>query len=169
MTKSLWACVDGCGRKKVYRSTNRPEYKYDSIWLADDGVVIEKEGAATNLACEGMEKVTCRKIITLDIINSIVEYDGQHLAVKETLPMTIQPNAIEQIQRLSTEFDFLSNELFFSAENLLGKELGDMAMEDILEEAVVKANHSLALLKLAVDYCRAAVNIAHGREIQPKE
>lgn len=83
--------------------------------------------------------------------------------------MTIQPNAIEQIQRLSTEIDFLSDELFFSGENLLGKELGDKPVEDNLQEAIVRASHSLDLLKLAVDHCKAAVNIAHGRKIQPKE
>ena len=82
--------------------------------------------------------------------------------------MTIQPNAIDQIQNLTHEIIFMSDELYQSSRNLEGKELGDQPVEDILQEAIVRANHSLALLKLSVDYCRAAVNIAQGREIQPK-
>lgn len=83
--------------------------------------------------------------------------------------MTIQPNAIDQIQNLTHEIIFMSDELYQSSRNLLGKELGDKPVEDNLQEAIVRASHSLDLLKLAVDHCKAAVNIAHGRKIQPKE
>lgn len=83
--------------------------------------------------------------------------------------MTIQPNAIDQIQNLTHEIIFMSDELYQSSRNLDGKELGDKPVEDNLQEAIVRASHSLDLLKLSVDYCKAAVNIAHGRKIQPKE
>lgn len=79
--------------------------------------------------------------------------------------MTIQPNAIEQIQHISTEIDFQSNELFGGGEMLWGKELGDQPVEDHLQTAITRATEALGLLKLSVSHLRSAVNIAHGWEI----
>lgn len=83
--------------------------------------------------------------------------------------MTIHPNTVDQIQNLTHEIGLMSDELYQSSRFLDGKELGDKPVEDNLQEAIARASHSLDLLKLSVSYCRTAVNIAHGREIQPKE
>ena len=79
--------------------------------------------------------------------------------------MTIQPNAVEQIRRLSNEFDIHSSDLYVCGEQLDGKELGDQPVEDHLQTAIARATEALELLKLSVSHLRSAVNIAHGWEI----
>lgn len=82
--------------------------------------------------------------------------------------MTIQPNAIDQIQNLTHEIIFMSDELYQSSRNLDGKELGDLYIEEHTIIAIAKATKALELLKLSVNHIQAAAIVAHGREIQPK-